>query len=318
MKNKYNFYLIYGPEHSVINNELNKLVKSLKIEDVVTYDMTVSNIIDIVEDLTTLGLFSKRKIIILDNCYFLSASKSIENLEALEKYILKYNPDNYCILTSYTDKIDTRKKIYKLLKDNAKILEYNKIDAVYLRKYVKEELEKNNYKMNNIDYFINKVGKNLYNIKNELNKLIMYKLDTREITKTDIDKITIKSMEEEIYALTNAITAKNTYLSLTLLDEFLKKDYEEIQITMLLANQFRFLFQVKRLINKGKTEEEIVKILEAKPYRVQKTSETLYHYKEKQLLNYIQQLAKIDHDVKLGLIDKKLALELFIINNKED
>ena len=85
---------------------------------------------------------------------------------------------------------------------------------------------------------------------------------------------------------------------------------------MLLANQFRFLFQVKRLINKGKAESEIAKILEANPYRIKFTIKKLYSYTEEMLLYYIQKLAKIDHDIKLGLINKKLALELFIINNK--
>lgn len=310
-----NFYLIYGPDHSVINNELNKLIKKLNIKDIIKYDMTNSNLLDVIEDASTVGLFSTNKIIILDDCYFLTANKTIDNIEKLEDYINKYNPNNYCIFITYSEKIDTRKKIYKLLKDKAKIIEQVKIDDNYLINYIKEELKENNYHLEDINYFINKVGKNLHNAKNELTKLMMYKLDTKEIKNTDIDKITIKTIEEEIFALTDAVIAKNTKLALTLLEEFLKKEYEEIQIIMLLASQFRFLFQVKRLLNKGKTETEIAKILEANPYRIKFTTKKLYPYTEKELLNYIQKLAKIDHDIKLGLIDKKLALELFIIEN---
>ena len=144
----------------------------------------------------------------------------------------------------------------------------------------------------------------------------MYKLDTKNISNDDIDKITIKSVEEEIFALTDAVIAKNTKLSLNLLQEFLNKDYEEIQIIMLLASQFRFLFQVKRLLNKGKSESEIAKILEANPYRIKFTIKKLYAYTEDMLLDYIQKLAKMDHDIKLGLMNKKLALDLFIIENQ--
>ena len=50
--------------------------------------------------------------------------------------------------------------------------------------------------------------------------------------------------------------------------------------------------------------------------RIKFTVKKLYSYSEGMLLDYIQKLAKIDHDIKLGLIDKKLALELFIISNK--
>lgn len=316
MNNKHNFYLIYGPDRSIINNELNKVIKELKINDIIKYDMTNSNLLDVIEDASTVGLFSTNKIIILDDCYFLSANKTIDNIEELEQYLEKYNPNNYCIFISYAEKVDTRKKIYKLLKNKAKIIEQVKIDDDYLINYVKEELKKEQYKIENINYFLNKVGKNLHNVKNELNKLMMYKLDTKSITNEDIDKISVKSIEEEIFALTDAVIAKNTSVSLNLLEEFLKKDYEEIQIIMLLASQFRFLFQVKRLLNKGKSESEIAKILEANPYRIKFTIKKLYSYTETMLLDYIQKLAKIDHDIKLGLINKKLALELFIINNK--
>ena len=310
-----NFYLIYGPDHSIVNNELNKIIQSLKIDDIIKYDMTTSNILDVIEDASTVGLFSSNKIIVLDDCYFLTANKTIDEITSLENYLEKYNPNNYCILPCYSEKIDTRKKIYKLLKEKAKIIEQVKIDDNYLINYVKEELKKEEYKIEDINYFLNKVGKNLHNLKNELNKLMMYKLDSKEITNSDIDKISIKTIEEEIFNFTDAVIAKNTNLSLTLLEEFLKKDYEEIQIIMLLASQFRFLFQVKRLLNKGKSENEIAKILEANPYRIKFTIKKIYSYTESMLLEYIQKLAKMDHDIKLGLINKKLALELFIIEN---
>ena len=119
----------------------------------------------------------------------------------------------------------------------------------------------------------------------------MYKLDTKNITNGDIDKITIRSIEEEIFALTDAVILKNTSKALNLLEEFLKKDYEEIQIIMLLASQFRFLFQVKRLLNKGKSETEIAKILEVNPYRVKFTVKKLYYYTES--ITYIHRFFNI-------------------------
>lgn len=309
----HNFYLIYGSDRSIINNELNKLIKELKIDDIVKYDMTTSNLLDVIEDAYTVGLFSFNKIIILDDCYFLTANKTIDNIEELENYLEKYNSNNYCIFICYSDKVDTRKKIYKLLKSKAKIIEQVKIDDDYLLNYIKEELKREQYKIEDINYFLNRVGKDLNNIKNELNKLMMYKLDSREIKNIDIDKIVVKSIEEEIFALTDAVILKNTELALNLLDNFLKKDYEEIQIIMLLAGQFRFLFQVKRLLNKGKSEGEIARILEVNPYRVKFTIKKLYSYSERMLLDYIQKLAKMDRDIKLGLINKRSALELFII-----
>ena len=146
-----NFYLIYGIDRSIVNNELNKVIKSLSIDDIVKYDMTNSNLLDVIEDASTVGLFSSNKIIILDDCYFLGANKSIDNIEDLENYIEKYNPNNYCIFISYTDKVDTRKKIYKLLKSNGKIIELSNIDDNYLINYVNDTLKDENYNMEDIN-----------------------------------------------------------------------------------------------------------------------------------------------------------------------
>jgi len=73
------------------------------------------------------------------------------------------------------------------------------------------------------------------------------------------------------------------------------------------------LFQVKRLYNKGKTNDEIAKILEFKSvYRVKYLLSDSYYYSEDDLIKYLSKLADIDKNTKLGLIDGKVALELFI------
>lgn len=311
-----NFYVLYGVDKSLIEHELDRILEQLKIDDVVYYDMNTSDLSDVIEDATTVGMFSRQKVIIMENCSFLVANKSIDHLEELERYVEHYNPDNYCILLSYTEKIDTRKRINKLLSKH-KVIELKKADKGYLSSYVEDYLKSNSYQMEDITYFLDKVGSNLCNIQNELDKLIMYKMDEKIIYNQDIDKISITSMEEEIFSLTDAIIARNTARSLDLLEEFLNKDYDEMQIVMLLASQFRFLFQVKRLLDKNKTEGEISKILEVNPYRVKFTVRKLYSYTEGMILKIIQRLAKIDHDVKLGIMDKRLALELFIIDNFE-
>ena len=309
-----NFYLLYGTDNSIIKNELDNLIKKLNISDIIKYEIDNSTLQEIIEDASTISMFSNKKVIIIENCNFFTANKNIDNIASLENYLENYNSDTYIIFIVHNEKVDTRKKIYKLINKNGKIIECNKEDNTYLTKYINTYLKENNYTMKDIKHFLDIVGTNLDNIKNELDKLFMYKLEDKIITNEDIDKITIKNIEEEIFSLTDAIIANDIDKSLNLLTEFLNKNYDEIAIIMLLASQFRFLFQVKRLVNKNLTYQEIAKILEVNPYRVKFTIKKLYNYTEYDLTNKIKQLANIDHDIKLGLIDKHLALELFILN----
>ena len=307
-----NFYLIYGTNKGLITEETKKIIHSLKEADIIKYDMTNTLIEDVVEDASTVNLFHPKKVIILEDCYFLGGNKTIEHLEKMEQYIEHYNYDSYLIFICNTEKIDTRKKINKLLSKH-KVIEANKVDKAFLEKYVMNNLKEDGYKMENLSFFLERVGTNLNNIDNELEKLKMYTLATKKITKEDITKTTTKVLEEEIFSLTDAIILKDTKKSLELLDSFLNLNYDEMQIIILLANQFHFLFQVKRLWNKNKTESEIAKILEVNPYRVKYSVRKIYSYSEQLILENIKKLAKIDHDIKLGLMNKNLALRLFIL-----
>lgn len=308
-----NFYVLYGLDKSLIKNELNKIIKNINTEDIINFDLSTSTLSDIIDDASTISMFSNKKIVIVENANFLCANKTTENIEELEKYLKNYNSDTYIIFTVNKESIDSRKKITKLLKEKAEIKELNQINDNYLIEYVNTKLKENNYELEDIKYFLDKTGKNLHNIKNELDKLLIYKIGEKKITNEDIDKISVRVLESEIFILTDAIIARDITKSLDLLKEFLNNSYDEMQIIMLLVSQFRFLFQVKRLLNRNKSEAEIASILEVNPYRVKFTKKKLYNYSEKILLSYIKKLAKIDHDIKLGIMDKSLALELFII-----
>ena len=95
----------------------------INTKDIIKYSMDNDLIKDVIEDASTISMFSNKKIIILEECNFLKANKSIDDIELLEKYLNNYNKDTYMIFISYTDKLDTRKKIYKGLSKIAKIRE---------------------------------------------------------------------------------------------------------------------------------------------------------------------------------------------------
>lgn len=310
-----NFYILYGSDTSKLKYETNKILEKLKITDPIKYDLLTTPIEDVIEDAATIGMFQKEKALILENSLFLCANKTIPNLEKLSYYLEHYNKNSYLIFLCPQDTIDTRKKITKQLsKYEIKNVSTKKVEN--LEQYVLEILNQDGFQMEDIPFFLSRVGSNFSNIENELEKLKMYTLQTKKITNNDVEKVTTKVIEDEIFALTDAIILKDTKKALELLNEFLNLSYDEIQILSLLASQFHFLFQVKRLQNKNKSEATIAKILEVNPYRVKYTTKKLYQYTEEDILKEIKMLAKADHDIKLGLMDKNLALKLLIMHKK--
>lgn len=308
-----NFYLIYGTNKSLIERKIQTIATKNNIDNnnIIRYNLKDNTTDDIIEEALMNSMFIKNKLVVVET----TLKEDNLDVDKLEKYIDNYNKNNYIVFISYSDKIDTRRKIYKLFLKEGKIEEAltNQDNAI---EFVKNSLKENNYKMNNYDitYLIEKIGNNIDNIENELNKLYLYKIDNKIIDRNDIDDIVIENFDNEIFAITDAVVKNDINKSINLYNEFMNKNYEVTQIIGLLASQFQFLYQVKHLSNNNKHQEEIAKYLEVHPYRVKLAMQNIYNYTETDLLHYLDRLATLDKKIKLGEINKNVGLELFLLN----
>ena len=96
-----NFYVLYGKDKSRILYECDKLIKELNTSDIVKYDMKETSLEEVIDDAKTVGMFSNQKIIILEDSFFLTSGKNMDNQECLEEYLEHYNPDNNLIFLVY-------------------------------------------------------------------------------------------------------------------------------------------------------------------------------------------------------------------------
>ena len=304
-------YLIYSEYNDLLELYINKLIDKEKVssDSIIKYSLDNDSINDIIEECNTLGLFSLKKIVILESTNAFS-SKGKEITELID-YLDNYNKNVILVFKCNLDKVDTRKKLYKKVSSVGKVLCLTK-DNNYLVNLVKELLS--DYKMDNINYFLTVVGTDINNITNELNKLINYKLEDKHITNNDIDSLCITNNDEEIFALTDAIVKNDIKESIRLYNVFLDKNYEVTAMIGLIASQFRFLLQVKLLYNKGLSNDKIASSLGVHPYRVKLAISNSYYYSKELLESYLIKLFELDKKIKLGIIDKNTAFELFILN----
>ena len=313
MNNK-NFYLYYGNDKSILNKEIDDLKKRLVIndDDVIYYDIEdVNNIID---EALTISMFSPYKFIVIDSTSYLSEKKDVTNIKLLEEYFEHFNSNSYLIFISNKDNVDSRKKLVKLITSKGVC---KKVEATieYLNKYVSDYVSNYGYKMNNLDitYFLNRVGNDINNISNELDKLMLYKIEDKIITKDDISLLVEENIDNPIYDLVGFVLKNEKNKAIKLYNTFIQNGMDVAGLIPMMASQIRLLFQVKRLYNQGKSNDDIAKILEFKSvYRVKYLLSDSYYYSEDDLLKYLSKLADLDKKIKLGIIDGKIFLELFI------
>lgn len=310
-------YLFYGTEEFLINREIKNIAKDNNIEDIdVSYYNLENDLLDnILDDASMNSLFNTKKIMIVENAYIFTGTvrkKGLDhNLEFLIKYLSNPNPDTILIFTNNDEAIDDRKKIVKAIKNNGVVKEFNKLKSS--DNFIKQEL--NDYKISptTIKIFSGYVGSNLAIIASEIEKLKLYKGEDKNITTDDVYNVCSEFIDTDLNELTNNIVNKNIKKALKIYEELVKQGEEPIQIIIRLANQFRIIYQTKELSKKGYSNKDITNILGIHPYRVQKALENSYQFSSQKLLEYLKKLAEIDEKIKMGNIDKNMALELFIL-----
>lgn len=309
---KSNFYLYYGDDISLINNEIGKLKNKIGISgDIIYYD--IENVSDIVVESSTIGMFNPYKFIVIDTSSYFSSKKDMD-ISSLIDYFDNYNVNSYLIFTYGSSSIDSRRKLFKLISDKG-VVKKLEANSEYLNDFISNYIKDNGYSMdmNSMSYLLSRCDNNIDNIRNELDKLMLYKLNDKVITRDDISLLTIEDINDTVFELVSSILKNNNEKAMKLYYNFINNGMDVSQIIAVISNQIRLLFQVKRLYNSGKSNDEIAKILEFKSvYRVKYLLSDCYYYSEGDLLKYLSKLADIDKAIKTGNGDGRLLLELFI------
>lgn len=314
-------YLLYGTQNYLIDEKIKEIIKENKIDkyNIEQFDLENNSIREIIDSSNTLSLFADKKILIIDNSFiFTGSTKKIDEKDILllDNYLDNINDNTIIIFKVNNEKLDSRKKIVTKIKKVAKIIEFNKL--LDINSKIKELFEPYKIDNNVIKYFIDRVGTDMELISKEIEKIKTYKDQDKNINENDITNLTNKNINTDIFYLLDNILNNNKEKAIESYNEMIKIGEEPIKILVMLANQFRLIYQVKELSKKGYREYDIMDILDQKQFTIKKAVERISKYKDTELLKYINDLTELDINIKSGLIDKNIGLELFILNIKKE
>ncbi len=308
-----NNYLLEEIDATILTNQINNIINNKHFQDatISTYDLEEVNIDDALEDLDTYGFLSSKKVIIIKNVF---SNYDNKKFEKLVKYIDNSLADNLLFLVC--KKLDNRLSIVKQLKKNSnlKLITYDVSAVQYVNSLLK------NYKVSNkaINLLIDKCKNDVTKLRNECNKLSLYKIDSLEITEEDIEELVVKKLGESsdaLFAFIRNLLLKNKKNALKSYQELTEYEVDIFSIIGLIGSQLRLIYQIKLLIEKKYTFEEIANKLNLKStYQVKKLSEYSYDYSYIELAKLIKEIAELDYKIKSGRVDQNIALDMFILN----
>lgn len=307
-------YLLYGEFETEIDKFINKLMIDNNIDTKLTYNYKDTTINDVIEECSYLDLFGNNKIVVLNECFFLTGKETLDS-ELLTKYIDNPNQGVILIFKVITDKLDERKKLVKLLKSKSIVKEFKLLDSRNINNYISEYFKSKGYKIDydSINEIKNRLVDNTKVIDTELDKLYLYKINDKVITINDVKKVICKYDDNVSFKLVNSVLKKDKKSIFNLYKELINKNEEPIMILTMLANQFRLIYEVKVLSDSGLSLNDIASKLKEHPYRVQITYENSLNIGKKEIKRIITKLYETDYNIKTGIMDKEKALELFFL-----
>ena len=176
------------------------------------------------------------------------------------------------------------------------------------------------YKLENglIDYLIEYLNNDNERIESECLKLKNYKLEEKEITIDDINKICIKEYGDAsniTFSLLRSILENNKGESIKKIKLYEKYNQNLLGFISLLDNELRLIYQIKILEDRNYKNIDIMNKLNIKSeYRVKKIKELTRLYNYSDLNKLFIKIKEIDYKSKTTDIDIESLIEDFIIN----
>lgn len=305
-------YVFLGNEINIIKKKIDSLIDELKIDNIIKYDYDSVSIDDILNEINYVDLFNEKKLLIVSNFTFKKMKDKEE--KALSNYINHMN-DNVIILKCIDEKLDNKKELIKLVNDKCKVIELKKMDYKTLHEYVTKIFSDNNKRItyNQIKNILSLCENDTDSVLNEVNKLLLYKMDSDIITDEDIENVISKNSEKEMFKLNDAVMAHNIPNMLESTKTLVSSGVDEVVIIDYLSKQFRTLYQIK-VMSKDTGIQTITSRLSLNPFVTKKMLDVVGKFSEEKLLNIIYKLSDADISIKVEGLDKSKVLENFYLS----
>ena len=304
-------YLLYGEEAYLRRQYRDRLKDALIGDDTMNYhyyegkNISIGEVIDQAE---TLPFFAQRRLIMIENSGFFKSGG-----DALADYLKEPAPAAYFVFVE--TEMDKRSRLYKTVQSKGCAVEFAVQDETTLKRWILGMVKKENKKISEqtLEFFLDKTGTDMENIRREIEKLFCYCLDKDAITAADIDAVCTRRLGNHIFDMVGAIADKQQKKALELYYELLAQKEPPMRIMFLIARQFNLLFQVKELRGKGYSNKIIGEKVGLPGFVAGKYVTQASRFKTEEIRDALKVCVETEEEVKTGRMNETMGVEMLII-----
>lgn len=309
-------YLFFGNEYFLIRETIIYIKKTLLCNEF--NDVNYNNIEgkeakleDLLCSAKTMPFFSNKRLIVVNNYLGIINNKKEEDL--FLRFIQNL-PDHLCLIL-VSPQIDKRKKIYKSILKNGKVIEFKPFKGNLLIRWIEQRfsLEGKQIDKGAAIFLANNFDKGLEELNSEINKLITYSGGKEFIEQSDILPIVRTKLENNIFLLMDAIGKKNSENALSILNDIIKEGEAPLWILFMIIRQLRLIYRSLMLLQRGINFNEIQKAINVHPYALKKAIEQGNNFNITKINKALNLALDIDLKIKRGSMEPKIAVEILVI-----
>ncbi len=322
-------YIMYGEEGYLMEEAVKRLKQQLISPDFESLnflaiegkELEVDRLIDACE---TLPFMAERKLVVVKAFEGLQGKKKTIS-DAAEAALIDYIgkiPDFTCLVFYGLSSVDSRKKLVKEATKQGRTLNFERLKENELSKWIsgkfkdhKKEAQQKEiaYMINHLDYLGKNAGQNLFDIENEIEKIIGYMGEEGLLKQQHIEGVSIFRYQNDIFKLMDAIAGRNLSEALERLNHMLDEGEVAIRLMVTLSNQIKNVLSAKLLLEEGYNPKMIASKLGLHPFVASKAAAQSNGYTIKRLRELLNHFLNMDLMMKSGRIKDRIALELIIV-----
>lgn len=310
---------LYGPDTFRLKRKLDEIIEKYRSKyksglNFAKIEATEEGFEELKIRIETVSMFQEKKLIIFKNALSLPSKFQ----EKIKEYLIKkhlFENKNLFLIFLEEGEVKNKNILFKmLLKNSFKSQEFKELPPFKLRRFIRKEVRRLGGKIHPraLEKIIFFYGNNLWQIENEIQKLVSFK-NRAMILPEDIENLGEINLDPNIFETIEAISKKQKQKALKLILEHLKKGENELKILSMIVFQFRNLIKIKSLLEEGKSFFRIQKESHLHPFVIKKTLPIAKKFSMEELKNIYRKLFEVDVKIKTGKVEPDLAIETFVM-----
>ena len=301
LENREPVYFLYG-EESFFHTEFIRRLTGLMVApddqefNLEKFDAKSSPPSDWIGSAKTLSFFGGDKLVIVRGLE--EASLSDNQQKALLEYVNDPEPSACLVLTAL--KADRKRKLFKTLTALQGAVQCVAPKEAQLFPWLKKRAASQGYNLNmaGAKVLMERVGPRPGILASELEKLIVYAGESKEIGAKEAAESVGETKLENVFAMTDALNAKNAGKALRLLQNQMDHGEEPVKILGTIIWQLRMVWVAKHYQSKKIPPRQIAKEAGVHPFAIEKALRYTPNFSRDHLRNCFKNLFLADRELK--------------------